>query len=60
MNAPRSTIHAREAAATRDEGGAVIAFPKRGPRTELSDHELVVLIREVINSSPLRGRATAR
>ncbi len=36
LDAPRSTIYAREGAAVRDETGVVIAFPKRGSRTELS------------------------
>jgi putative transposase len=64
LDAPRSTIYARETAAIRDDTGVVIAFPKRGPRTELSDDELLVLIRQVINSSPFAGeghrKVTAR
>jgi putative transposase len=63
LDAPRSTIYAREAA-TRADDGVVIPFPKRGPRTELSDEELLVLIRAVINSSPFAGeghrKVTAR
>lgn len=64
LDAPRSTIYAREAAAVHDEQGVVIAFPKRGPRTELSDDELTELIRKVINDSPFAGeghrKVTAR
>ena len=55
LDAPRSTIHAREAAAIRDETGVVIAFPKRRPRTEVSDEALLELIREVIDESPFAG-----
>ncbi|MGH2382358.1 MAG: IS3 family transposase, partial [Candidatus Limnocylindria bacterium] len=39
----------------RDPGGVVIAFPKRGPRTEISDERLLELIREVIDESPFSG-----
>ena len=39
----------------RDETGVVIAFPKRGPTTELSDDLLLVLIRRVIKESPFSG-----
>jgi len=53
---PRSTIYAREGAALRHETGAVIAFPKRGPRTEMSDDELSALIR---SQRPQPGPATA-
>ena len=64
LGAPRSTIYARQGAAVRDETGVVIAFPKRGPRTELSDDELLVLIRRVIKESPFSGeghrKVTAR
>ncbi len=64
LDAPRSTIYAREAAGERARQGIVIPFPKRGPRTELSDHELTELIRKVINSSPFAGeghrKVTAR
>lgn len=55
LGAPRSTIYAREAAAVRDCSGVVIAFPKRGPRTEISDDALLELIREVIEESPFSG-----
>ncbi|CAN5163519.1 IS3 family transposase [soil metagenome] len=55
LDAPRSTIYAREGAARADETGVVIAFPKRGPRTELSDDELLVLIRRVIQETPFSG-----
>lgn len=55
LGAPRSTIYAREAALERDEIGVVIAFPKRGPRTEISDDQLLVLIPEVIDQSPFSG-----
>lgn len=55
LDAPRSTIYAREAAAIRDPGGVVIAFPKRGPTTEISDERLLQLIREVIDESPFSG-----
>lgn len=64
LDAPRSTIYAREAAAVRDNLGVVIAFPKRGPKTELSDDELTELIRRVINDGPFAGeghrKVTAR
>ena len=64
LNAPRSTIHAREVEAVHHGQGVVIAFPKRGPRTELSDDELTELIREVIYDSPFAGeghrKVTAR
>jgi transposase InsO family protein len=55
LDAPRSTIYAREAAAVRGPSGVVIAFPKRGPRTEISDERLLQLIREVIDESPFSG-----
>lgn len=55
LAAPRSSIYAREGAALRDEVGVVIAFPKRGPKTELSDDELLVLTRGVIKDSPFAG-----
>jgi len=55
LDAPRSTIYAREGAARRAETGVVIAFPKRGPRTELPDDELLVLIRRVIQETPFSG-----
>jgi putative transposase len=55
LDAPRSTIYAREAAVVRDETGVVIAFPKRGPRTEISDERLLEQIREVIEESPFSG-----
>ncbi len=64
LGAPRSTIYAREGAALRHETGAVIAFPKRGPKTKLSDDELLGLIRRVIQESPFSGeghrKVTAR
>lgn len=64
LEAPRSTIYAREAAAVRDRSGVVIAFPKRGPKTEISDDELLALVRKVINYSPFAGeghrKVTAR
>jgi putative transposase len=64
LDAPRSTIYVREAAAVRDGQGVVIAFPKRGPKTELSDAEQTELIRMVINNSPFAGegyrKVTAR
>jgi len=64
LDAPRSTIYAREGAARRAETGVVIAFPKRGPRTELPDDELLVLIRRVIQETPFSGeghrKVTAR
>ena len=55
LDAPRSTIYARDAAALRDPSGVVIAFPTRGPRTEISDEALLQLIREVIDESPFSG-----
>jgi putative transposase len=55
LDAPRSTIYAREAAVVRDKTGVVIAFPKRGPRTEISDERLLELIREVIQESHFSG-----
>ena len=64
LDAPRSTIYAREAAAVHDGHGVVIAFLKRGPRTKLSDDDLTELIRQVINDSPFSGeghrKVTAR
>ncbi len=57
LRAPRSTVYARS-----DRGEGVGA--KRGPRTALLDDELLVLIREVIASSPFSGeghrKVTAR
>jgi putative transposase len=64
LDAPPSTIYAREAAAVRDAHGVVITLPKRGPTTELSDDELTELIRKEINDSPFAGeghrKVTAR
>jgi putative transposase len=65
LEAPRPTIYARERAGTNDQdAGVVVAFPKRGPKTELSDDELLVTIREVIRLSPFAGeghrKVTAR
>ena len=64
LGAPRSTIYARQAAAIRDDGGVVIAFPKRGPKTDISDDDLLVVIRKVIDESPFSGeghrKVTAR
>jgi putative transposase len=63
LEAPRSTIYARERAG-KEATSAVVAIPKRGPKTELSDDELLVAIREVIASSPFSGeghrKVTAR
>jgi putative transposase len=33
----------------------VIAFPKRGPKTDIADDDLLALIREVIDESPFSG-----
>jgi putative transposase len=64
LDAPRSTIYAREKAAVTDDGGVVIPFPKRGPKTELTDDELLVVIKEIIAGSPFSGeghrKVTAR
>jgi putative transposase len=57
LGAPRSTIYAREAAAVSDPEGVVITFPRRGPRTQISDEELLVLTRKVIIDSPFAGEA---
>jgi putative transposase len=61
LGAPRSTIYAREQAAAH---GTVVALAKRGPKAELSDDELLELIRRVINDSPFAGeghrKVTAR
>jgi putative transposase len=59
LDAPRSTVYARAARNACDAAPA-----KRGPRTDLSDNELLGKIREVIRSSPFAGeghrKATAR
>jgi hypothetical protein len=60
LAAPRSTIYAREAAAVRDGKGVVIAFPRRGPKTELSDEELTEPIRKVIQLQLIRRRGHRR
>lgn len=65
LEAPRSTIYARQRVASNDQdGGVVEALLKRGPKTELCDEELLVAIREVIGSSPFAGeghrKVTAR
>jgi hypothetical protein len=52
---PRSTIYARQAATVRDSEGVVTAFPKRGPKREISDAEQGVVIPKVINESPFAG-----
>jgi putative transposase len=51
--ARRST---RAAAAVRNSDGVVIEFPRRSPRTQISDGELLVLIRKVNNDSPFAGK----
>jgi len=48
----RSTLYARKA---RAAGRGVGVAAKRGPKTLLSDDELVGLIREVIIDSPFHG-----
>jgi putative transposase len=55
LKAPRSTIYAREAAVVRDQTGVVIAFPKRGPKSDITDADLLARIREVIAESPFSG-----
>jgi len=50
LEAPRSTIYARRIQTT---GSVVVS--KRGPKTEISDDELVELIRAVIAESPFAG-----
>jgi len=61
--APRSTITRAKVPCCATRPG-VIAFPKRGPRPELSDDELSALIRRVIQESPFSGeghrKVTAR
>ena len=56
LGAPRSTIYAR--------GKPTVVTAKRGPRTKLSDEELLGKIREVIIGSPFAGeghrKVTAR
>jgi putative transposase len=58
LGAPRSTVYARAAQST------ATAPARRGPRTELSDQELLEKIREVIRSAPFAGeghrKVTAR
>lgn len=49
LDAPRSTIYARR---TR---GDCLDLAKRGPKTEISDDELVVMIRTAIDDSPFCG-----
>jgi hypothetical protein len=57
VDAPRSSVYARRRADIGVGG-------KRGPRTELSDEELLVKIREAITRSPFSGeghrKVTAR
>ena len=64
LEAPRSTIYARDKSRVPRDDGVVIALPKRGPRTELSDEELLVAIRKIIVESPFAGeghrKVTAR
>ena len=64
LDAPRSTIYARDKARVLSDDGVVIALPKRGPRTELCDEELLVAIRKIIVESPFAGeghrKVTAR
>lgn len=59
LEAPRSTVYAR-----RGTGGDPAPAAKRGPKTALSDEELLEEIREVIASSPFAGeghrKVTAR
>ncbi|MBA3628457.1 MAG: hypothetical protein H0W55_02105 [Actinobacteria bacterium] len=57
LDAPRSTIYARDKARPLSDDGVVVAFPKRGPKTELSDDELLVLIHQDQRLT-LRGRGT--
>jgi putative transposase len=49
LEAPRSTIYARRKVAV------CLDVAKRGPRTELSDRELVGKIRQVLDDSPFCG-----
>jgi putative transposase len=50
LEAPRSTVYAR-----RDGGGEPAPAAKRGPKTALSDEELLEAIRAVIKGSPFAG-----
>jgi len=56
---PRSTVYAH-----RTQGGSEVAGAKRGPKTRVSDAQLVVEIRAVIQESPFHGeghrKVTAR
>ena len=54
--APPARRSTRASTALRDDTGVVIRFPKRGPRTDLSDDALLVLIRRVIQESPFSGK----
>jgi hypothetical protein len=58
LGAPRSTISARQAAARNQ--GAMVAIPRRGPRAELTDDELVVLTTRSSTRAPSPAKATPR
>lgn len=51
--APRSSFYASRRAQV--EGSRLVVHRKRGPKTRLSDEELLVLIREDLDSSPFEG-----
>lgn len=51
LEAPRSTVYARRGA----EGTEAIPSAKRGPKTALSDEDLLAEIRKVIKASPFSG-----
>lgn len=51
--APRSSFYAERK--KQDEGWRLVAHRKRGPKTTLSDKELLALIREDLEVSPFEG-----
>ena len=54
LEAPRSTVYARRA-----QLHARVVPAKRGPKTRISDDDLVALIRAVIAESPFAGEGHA-
>lgn len=51
--APRSSFYAERK--KQDEGRRLVVYRKRGPKTTLSDEELLALIREDLEASPFEG-----
>ncbi len=64
LDAPRSTIYAREKAVRRSHDGDVTEMLKRGPKTELGDDDILVMIKEILGDCPFSGeghrKVTAR